>query len=251
MRPVSSVTSRSARGPSSSSDLEPRHRLARGRRVERVARLVGAVAADRRLDPPRARAQRALHEREIAPLDVPAPDRLLQPLVRLVGARDDEQAGGVAVEAVHDPGPVLVAAGGVVLDQPVHERSRRVPDARMDDDSRRLVDDQQVLVLPGDVQVHRLRLERRSVRRQLDDDVLPALQPVALDAGLAVDEDGAARDQPLGERARAHLRPAGDRAVEALGLRGAKAESCQLGGAGASLGRPLRGLRRGWRRRRR
>ena len=33
--------------------LEPGHRLARRRRVERVAGAVAAVAADRRLDPPR------------------------------------------------------------------------------------------------------------------------------------------------------------------------------------------------------
>jgi hypothetical protein len=152
---------------------------------------------------------------------------------------------------VHDPGPILVAAGGVVLDQAVHEGSGRVTDARMDDDAGRLVDDEQVLVLPGHVEIHRLRLERWCVGGQLDHDVLPALEAVALLPGLAVDEDGAACDQPLGERARADLGAAGDGAIEALGLRGAKAESGQLGGAGASLGPPPRGLRRGWRRRRR
>jgi hypothetical protein len=127
-----------------------------------------------------------------------------------------------------------------MLDQAVHERPRRVADPRMDDEPRRLVDDQQVLVLPGHAQVHGLGLERSCVRRELDEDVLPALEAMALRPGLAVDEDRPARDQALGERARAHFRPAGEGAVEALGLRGAKAESGQLGEAGALLGRNRR-----------
>ena len=51
----------------------------------------------------------------------------------------------------------------------------------MDDDAGGLVDDQQVLVLVGDPEVHLLRLQRgRNFRRQLDLELLTALQAVAL-----------------------------------------------------------------------
>ena len=100
-----------------------------------------------------------------------------------------------------DPRAVLVAPGGVVREQAVHERAALVPGARVDDDTRRLVDHEQVLVLPDDVEVHLLGRERAGLGGQLDDDLLPALEPVALRARLAVDEDGAVGDQPLGERA--------------------------------------------------
>ena len=76
-----------------------------------------------------------------------------------------------------------------------------MPGARMDDDAGGLVDDEQVLVLPDDVEVHLLGCKRTGLGGQLDDDLLPALEPVALRARLAVDEDGAVGDQPLGERA--------------------------------------------------
>jgi hypothetical protein len=42
--------------------------------------------------------------------------------VRLFGACDDEQSGGVAVEAVHDARPLRVAAGGAEREQTVRER---------------------------------------------------------------------------------------------------------------------------------
>ena len=121
--------------------------------------------------------------------------------MRLVGAGDDEQAGGVAVEPVNDSGPFLVPAGGVVREQAVDERAALVARPRVDDDARGLVDDEQVLVLPDDVEVHLLGRERPGLGRKLDDDLLPALEPVALRPLLTVDEDGAVGDQPFGERA--------------------------------------------------
>ena len=132
-------------------------------------------------------------------------------LVRLVGARDDEQAGGVAVEAVHDPGPVLVAAGGVVLDQAVHERSRRVarrPDGRRCPPACRR---------PAGARPPRRRAgpstPPRAAARPAGSSTTTSSPPSSrwlLAAGLAVDEDGAAGDQPLGER-RASPPPAGRR----------------------------------------
>ena len=170
----------------------------------------------------------------------------------LVGARHDEQPGRVPVEAVDDPGPIVVAAGGVVREQAVHERSALVPRAGMDDDARRLVDDEQVLVLPDDVEIHLLGFERTGVGREHDHDLLPALEPVALSARLAVDEDGPCGDQPLGEGPRADLGSSGDGPIEPLRLRGEKAESGQrCSAAGVSSGRRPRAPRRGSRRRRR
>ena len=55
-------------------------------------------------------------------------------------------------------------------------------------------------------------------------------------------------DQPLGERPRADLGTHGERTIEALGLRGAKAESGQRHAAGASRGRRRRAPRTGSRR---
>ena len=65
---------------------------------------------------------------------------------------------------------------------------RSVSRPGMDDDARRLVDDEQVLVLPDDVEVHLLGRERPGLGGQLDVDLLPALEPVALRPRLAVDE---------------------------------------------------------------
>ena len=195
-------------------DLEPRDRLARRRRVERVPRCgrcrsrpIGASIR------PRPRPRRARDEREVAALDLAPADRLLQPACASSERATTSRPGGVAVEPVDDARPVVVSAGRVELEQPVHERPGRRPGARVDDETGRLVDDEQVLVLPGDVEVHRLRRELDRLG-QLDDHVLPALEPVALGPPLAVDEHGAARDQPLGEPARADLGARGEHAVE-------------------------------------
>ena len=114
VRPVSSRSSSSARGPSSSTTSKC-VTASRGVAVSSEWRVLSSrsrpIGASIR--PVRERGA-ALHEREVAPLDGAAPDQLLQPRVRLVRAGDDEQARGVAVEPVDDPRPVLVAAGGVV-----------------------------------------------------------------------------------------------------------------------------------------
>ena len=73
-----------------------------------------------------------------------------------------QQARGVAVEAVHDPRPVVVLpALRAEREQPLHERPRSRRPGRVDDEAGRLVDDEQVLVLPDDRDVERLGLERR------------------------------------------------------------------------------------------
>ena len=69
----------------------------------------------------------------------------------------------------------------------------------MHDDARRLVDDEQVLVLVRDAQLLRLRLERAI--RLLDErdlDQLTARQPVTFCQRLAVNPDRPAGDQTFG-----------------------------------------------------
>ena len=73
-------------------------------------------------------------------------------------ARDDEQAGGVAVEPVHDPGPRGVPAGrrrralarGDSGASMLGERVLAVAARGVHDEARALVDHEQVLVLVGD-----------------------------------------------------------------------------------------------------
>ena len=124
-------------------------RLARRVGVEREADRVVAVAADRCLDPAGTRCRDAANERGIGALERAFPDEVGKAVVRLLGARDDHQARRVAVEPVNDAGPARLPAGNGAGEQ-VDERSARPARARMDDEAGRLVDDGEVLVLPGD-----------------------------------------------------------------------------------------------------
>ena len=134
--------------------------------------------------------------------------------MRLGRAGDDEQPRRVAVEAVHDPGPALVAPGGDAGER-LRQRPRRVPARGMDDDARGLVDDEQVVVLVADRERGRrgIGLGRRG-RRDLDRHRLARAHPVALGDQRAVDAHRAVLDQPLGLRPRAER--AGEERVEAL-----------------------------------
>ena len=80
--------------------------------VGRDARADAPVAAERRVDRAAARGRAALDEREVLAHEL-APGQLrLQRRVHRLGARDDEQPGRVAVEPVHDAGPLRVVAPG-------------------------------------------------------------------------------------------------------------------------------------------
>ena len=161
-------------------------------------------------------------EREIAALERPSGHELPEPLVRLLAARDHQQPGRVAIEAVNDSGAVFVPACGLAR-EPVDERAARMPCARVDDDARRLVHDEEMLVLVGDAELDVLLLDPRlRLRRKLDVELLPALEPVALRPRTAVHLDVPALEQLLGRRARANLGQLGEEAVEprARGLLG-------------------------------
>jgi hypothetical protein len=86
----------------------------------------------------------------------------------------------------------------------------------MHHDAGGLVDHQQVLVLPRDAKARRLGLVGRLGLGlgQLDTDLLPDRQAVALRPSRAVDEHRAACDEPLGDRPRADFLLLGEIAVE-------------------------------------
>src|SRR5438477_8102086 len=192
------------------------HRLARRLAVERVAHRVAAVTPDRRLDTTAARARTADHECEVPALELTAPDECLETLVRLLGTCDDHEAGRVAVEAVHDAGPVGFSTRDVTCEQPLDERARCVARRRVDDEPGRFVDDDQVVVFVGDPQVHLLRRQGRlrSLRR-LELDLLATGQAMALDLTSAVDEH-ALRQDTFSAAPRADLGQRGQEAVEPL-----------------------------------
>ena len=72
--------------------LEVGRRLAWRVRVERPARRILAVAADRRVDPPLPGPRPAADERNVNPFEGAVANQVLQPLVRLLGASDGEEA---------------------------------------------------------------------------------------------------------------------------------------------------------------
>ncbi len=161
-----------------------------------------------------------------------------------VGACDDEQSGRVAVEPVHDPGALFVAALGPRGEQPGHERPRSMPRRGVDDDAGRLVDHDEVLVFVGDRQVDLLRRDPGRLRsRQRELQLLPTRESVALRSRAAVDEDGALREKPLRERARADRREVREVPVQPRAGRPVSDAQARHGrGEGvAATGRPPRG----------
>ena len=99
------------------------------------------------------------------------------------------------------------------------ERRAGTTGAGMNDDARRLVHDEQVLVLVGEAQVERLCDERRRNRR-FELDLLALLEPVGLRARDAVDAHLAGREQPLRGSTRPDLVEPGQEPVEPQPRRG-------------------------------
>jgi hypothetical protein len=199
-------------------DLEVCDRVPRGVGVEGLAERIVAVAPDWSLDPASVRAGPPPDECEVAPLDQPFADEVLQPPVGLLGASDDEQPRRIPVEPVDDPRPLGdIPSRDSSLQQCVHERPAPVAGRRVNDEPRRLVDDQEMLVLVGDAELSLLGFESAfGFDGWLDLEQLAPLEPVTLRSLRAVDPDRARCNETLRASSRADLRQRRDEPVEPL-----------------------------------
>ena len=120
------------------------------------------------------------------------------------GLRDDEQAAGVLVEPVHDPRTGDVRELRRVMQQRIGKRCVPVAAARMNDQTRRLVDHQQRVVLVNDDKVHRLRSDGRGprVHQRDDSDKLAAAKSLLCIRGRARQGDAARIDPGFDTAAR-------------------------------------------------
>src|SRR5437762_9995920 len=101
-----------------------------------------------------------------------------------------------------------------IREQTVNERPLRVTRGGMDDEPGRLVDDEEVLVLVRDDQLHLLRLEGARHRTgRLELELLAAGEPRALRARGAVHEHAAVAEQAFGDGTAADLWQSGGEAV--------------------------------------
>ena len=151
VRPVSSVHSRRLQTGSANASItwySVRAALPSSRTAIRVRR--SARAADRRVDHPPRRRQPAPHERRVHALDRSGRELPDQRVVRARAERATiKQSARVAVEAVHDARTDRVADrfdAGETREQPVDQRSARMPRAGMHDEPGGLRDDDDIVV---------------------------------------------------------------------------------------------------------
>ena len=142
-------------------DVEVRHGIARRTGVEGLPRRIISVAADGRLDPPATRTRPAPDERKVLAFERAPPDEALQAVEGLLAASDDEQARRIPVEAVDNARSLSRAAGGPPSEERPGKRPPRMTCPGMDHDSGGFLDDEQMLVFPGDVQARRLGFRLR------------------------------------------------------------------------------------------
>ena len=145
--------------------VQPLHDfVGRARRLAAVGdRHAGAaprVAPDRRIDDAFRRAHAAPCQGGVGAahrtrLQLPHEARL-----RNEGFGDHQQAAGVLVQAMHDAGPRDVGKRWRVRKQCIEQGAVRIAGARMDDQSGRLVDDEDFGILVDDLQGHSLRRGR-------------------------------------------------------------------------------------------
>jgi hypothetical protein len=175
-------------------------------------------------------------ERDVLALDLARTHLPAEGGVGLVAAREHEQAGGVAVEAVDHARALLVgAAAQAEAAQRGHERGADDAGSRVCDDPRRLVRDDHVVVDQRERDLEPgagLRACRGALGVVLELDQLAPGQPQRLVSALAVDAHGAALDQSLRGGARGQSAVLGEVAVEA------RARGTVLGDQLAAHGRP-------------
>lgn len=126
-------------------DVEVRTSLTREVAADGHPRADAGVASDRGLDRASTRRGTPDDEGEVFAFDASRGERCLQECVGLIGARYDEQTGGVTIEPVNDPGSIWIlptlGAGGRPGEE-LCERALAMPASWMDDDTGGLVDDE-------------------------------------------------------------------------------------------------------------
>ena len=146
------------RGPSSSSDLEVRDRVARRRRC-RASAASGRAGRGRsapRSGPCRDRGRprtSARYSRSSARRRTSSCSRPCASSERATTSSPDVSRSSRWTMPGRSASPPAASSASSAVD----ERAARVPARRMDDDARRLVDDEQVLVLVGDRELERAR----------------------------------------------------------------------------------------------
>ena len=115
---------------------------------------------------------------------------------------------------MHDAGSLRVPAGGSVREDTMDQRARSMPRGGMDDDTGRLVDDEQMLVLVDAAKSDVFRLEWSRSLGPVELDLFPTGETHALACRGTVHEHGTPLQQPLGRRSRADLGKTREKAVE-------------------------------------
>ena len=159
------------------------------------------IAADRCLDARRGISHLADHDRPVSPGDDPPLQLAGQLAMRLVISRHDHQARGIAVQPVHDAGPLRAAdrrPARAATQQSVDQRAGGMTRPRVHDEAGRFVDDDQVVVLVEDREIHRFGLKPGWNRgRQLPVEAIAGSQPATGPRRPIVEADVPLRDQAL------------------------------------------------------
>ena len=163
----------------------------------------------------------ARDDREIAPVDAVLRELRGEPFMGDVGLGDDQQPGRILVDPVDDPRPRHPADAaeppGAMVEQGIDQSAVEIARRGMDDHARRLVDDQQMIVLEDDLERDVLRLVMRRLR--LGDGDLDRSPASAFTAGSRTGapcgpRTAAAADQRLQPLARQGRHGGGQRPVE-------------------------------------
>ena len=136
------------------------------------------MAADGALDLPLPGGGHAPDHGQIMPVDAPGGEIGRQGLMGGIVLGRHQQAAGVLVQPVDDPRPALApdAREGLPAmgDQGIDQGLVRIAGGGMDDHPRRLVDDDEILVLIDDGKIHGLAQGRgRGDRGQVEPEDLP------------------------------------------------------------------------------
>jgi hypothetical protein len=223
-----------------------RHRLTSGALTDdRHAQSVPTMTGDRTIDAKRRR-RSAVDQDKIPTLDASLAQHALKAPVDLLRARDHHEPTRVAIEPVDDPwtSRVVTSRRGH-CQQAVHERPRSVPPRRMDNQARRLVDDDQILILVGEPEGDaRIRLEFAAQRRSgLHANRCTGDEGITLARRLPIDLDPPITDQALSFRAASDLRDSPEHRINPLPHRVRANHDHELWRIGAQRRRQVRRIR--------